>query len=45
MDEKTRKELAKYLQEKLHNEHLPGFYFDVEDVENLIKDFMEKYYL
>lgn len=37
--------LAEYIQRRIHQEHLPGFYFDVEDVEEIIKDYMRVQHL
>jgi len=32
-------DLAKYIQSELHQDHLPGYYFSVEDVKDLILAF------
>ncbi|CDQ22626.1 hypothetical protein [Halobacillus karajensis] len=41
MDETLRRELAKFLQTKLHDDYLPGFHFDEEDVDYLIEKFFK----
>lgn len=42
MDNNKQLRLAEYLQDKLHSCFLPGFYFDVEDVYDIIDEFNEK---
>jgi hypothetical protein len=41
MDDNSRKQLAEYLQSKLH-ESLNGFWFDIDDVLDHINDFFNK---
>jgi hypothetical protein len=42
MSEEEIKKLADFIQDRIHMTYLPGFYFDVEDVEDIIKEYYGK---
>lgn len=42
MDQHKMGKLAEFLQDKLHENFLPGFYFSVEDVQDLMDEFEEQ---
>lgn len=42
MDNRTKKELSEFLANELHKNHLNGYWFDGEDVKDVIDEFFEK---
>lgn len=40
MEENTRRRLAGHLQSRIH-EMLPGYYFDAEEVDNILEEFLK----